>query len=492
MLKKAVVCVLIAATAAMAWENLDPVPKPLENGEHITYGYGTNEIWGIFPVYADDATYAATYGPLDGANPGWTLLQDPDGFADWMTQTSITFQWQEDGVLFVLGNEDDDPILYFYSLHDNDWDYDDDIPFSVNSGACIAYQPNAICSYLYPVPGWIYCLPGGSTDFWRYSIPSSLPEDPVNGIYPGQGVTIADQTPLFQWGSTMTTSYRLQVSTDPNFSTTVIDVTESGPQHQVTTALANATYHWRFATWTGATWSWSSAHNFILDGGWTQLQWSVPHPVGNGAALAYIDDGQGHDSIIAFLGGGNHYFYEYSIDDPGWTPKASTNWVQNAGTSLATAVPTGHYPWAVFGGEGTSDYPYYFNPFLDPPTWVADVGDGNQFPEPIGSNASATLAPGYMYLAVGNNKHFYRLDPPTLDGGMSALGVRPVNPQAHVVTRYDAVEVEYQLPASGYVRATLHDAVGRQVGVFDAGEQKPGIHRLSWNQDCEGRKLRTR
>lgn len=51
------------------------------------------------------------------------------------------------------------------------------------------------------------------------------------------------------------------------------------------------------------------------------------------------------------------------------------------------------------------------------------------------------------------------------------------------------VEVEYQLPVSGKVRATLHDAVGRQVAEFDAGEQTPGVHRLTWNQDCEGRRL---
>jgi hypothetical protein len=38
-------------------------------------------------------------------------------------------------------------------------------------------------------------------------------------------------------------------------------------------------------------------------------------------------------------------------------------------------------------------------------------------------------------------------------------------------------------------RATLHDALGRQVGVLDAGVQQPGLHRLSWNRDSEGRKL---
>jgi hypothetical protein len=49
--------------------------------------------------------------------------------------------------------------------------------------------------------------------------------------------------------------------------------------------------------------------------------------------------------------------------------------------------------------------------------------------------------------------------------------------------------VEYQLPAATRVRATVHDAVGRQLGVLDAGSQQPGTHRLSWNQARGGRKF---
>jgi hypothetical protein len=35
----------------------------------------------------------------------------------------------------------------------------------------------------------------------------------------------------------------------------------------------------------------------------------------------------------------------------------------------------------------------------------------------------------------------------------------------------------------------VHDAVGRQIGFLDAGEQESGIHRLSWGRDAEGRRL---
>ena len=63
------------------------------------------------------------------------------------------------------------------------------------------------------------------------------------------------------------------------------------------------------------------------------------------------------------------------------------------------------------------------------------------------------------------------------------------NAEAHVVIGYNGIEVEYQLPAAARVRATLHDAVGRQASVLDIGVQEPGTHRLSWNQDGEGRRL---
>jgi hypothetical protein len=101
-----------------------------------------------------------------------------------------------------------------------------------------------------------------------------------------------------------------------------------------------------------------------------------------------------------------------------------------------------------------------------------------------------------MYLIVVEDdqgyprNNFYRVDPPSglMDGGQSGAKSTGIA-QTQVVTRFDAVEVEYQLPTSAHVRATLHDALGRQVGVLDAGEQQAGVHRLIWNTDGEGRKL---
>ena len=126
-------------------------------------------------------------------NPYWHV-QDPDGFACNMTEISITFEWIE-GELFVIGNEDGDPVMYVYDVSEDDWN-SDDLDFNLNDGACIAYQPNGnYNTQMNPVPGWIYCLTAGSRDFWRYAIPTSQPNVALDGIYPGSGAVIADQTP---------------------------------------------------------------------------------------------------------------------------------------------------------------------------------------------------------------------------------------------------------------------------------------------------------
>jgi len=78
---------------------------------------------------------------------------------------------------------------------------------------------------------------------------------------------------------------------------------------------------------------------------------------------------------------------------------------------------------------------------------------------------------------------------PHKGGGSQAGDTRAGSVRAQVIATNDDIEVEYQLPVAAHVRATLHDAVGRQVGVLDAGEQAPGMHRMHWDRDAEGRKL---
>jgi hypothetical protein len=121
----------------------------------------------------------------------------------------------------------------------------------------------------------------------------------------------------------------------------------------------------------------------------------------------------------------------------------------------------------------------------------------SRFPTRLGAGASIVYGTNKnLYLIVGSDgsgnprNNFYWLQPPGLvmDGSQNSVSRDEIS-RAHIISRYDDVQVEYQLPASAHVRATLHDAIGRQVASLDAGEQPRGAHRLSWDRDGEGRKL---
>jgi len=95
-----------------------------------------------------------------------------------------------------------------------------------------------------------------------------------------------------------------------------------------------------------------------------------------------------------------------------------------------------------------------------------------------------------MYLTTGSGHRFYGVDISRFPGGQQAARVVPGGrAKAQAIMVRDGVVVEYQLPAAAYVRTSLHDALGRRVGTFDAGKQTAGAHRLAWHGGQDGRKL---
>ncbi len=506
MLKKAVVCMLLAAAAAMAWLPLQDVQAPAQvnTGAKLTWGNGL--VWGLFPTRDSGETYVEYYQPDLGR---WNPNMEEIG--EYLIHTGLTFQWQwmERPVLFVIGEDtsggqgNEVSTLYWYDLYTDQWDYeeiDPDTGFVLDNGTCIAFAPNPGWDVdSFPVPGWIYCLPGGDTSFWRYSIAAESSDISQYGYYPCPNAIIADQTPPFQWSPyAQPTQYRIQVSTDQYFMSCVIDTVVSIPAFEPTTKLANSTYYWRAAAWVSGAWSWCSPHNFDLQGGWEQRK-GITGSVGTGAAMAYDGDVLGYEAILALRGGGHKDFYAYNIITNQWDTLEDAPVNVHVGTSLSTHDPTGEWaahPVAAFGGSDTSDCPYHYHPDGDPDYWVPfDTTDTSldwcsHFPEDLGSDASMIQGASHMcYLVVGE-ENFYRLEPPpeSKDGGLAGV-VRSGKVDAHSVSCLDGIEVEYQLPAAARVRAVLHDAVGRRVGMLAAGEQKAGVHRLSWNRDQEGRKL---
>jgi len=543
MLKKLIVIcgLLLAATAAMAdppepwpWILLDSTPFPVGYDAHIVCGDG--RIWGMFNS-GDTETFVYDYYPLstDTSIPPDTGEWHPNEwdeapFGTALTFTGMTFDWQHNTLWVIGGDTTDttyggpDGTLWQYDPSDGWWEFDieddtsaepRDFEFFLDSGACITYAPNLAYSAMNQVYGYIYCLPGNSTESWRFSIEPDADIVP-SGIFPPDSSTIADKTPLFQWtGGAI--QYRLQVSTDPLFSlgSCVIDEIVSGTEYQTPGKLDNAQYYWRTGTPFGQDWTWASALSFTVDGEWTELDHISEH-VYAGAAMAYY---AGHPSlqipprVYALTGGndpGTDFFtiglgrtdnWDRLEDDP--APKPA--W---PGTSL-TSSPTGDVGWclvAVFGGSIDSvDQQYGFEPGDEGRGWFRYSNEVvDPLPQYIGPGGTVVLGPSpWTYLVPGAKLYpyeptydFYAIDPkykkPKKDkdeGGSQAGDVLAGSRRAQVIASHDGIEIEYQLPAAACVRATVHDAVGRRLGVLDVGSQQPGTHRLSWDQDHGGRKL---
>jgi len=490
-------CIIVAVATAQAWDELNPVPLPVTvgTGSAITFGsYGNGEIWGIFPNEDDDCTYFEYY---DLNSQDWVY---PDQDLDYLENTAITYQWTEDGAVYVIGNDDGDPdwpMLYCYIPQDESWDEEDIDDFSLGAGASLAFRPNPNYNIqLYPVPGFLYCLAGNGQEFWRYWLPSTLAPVALDGIYPGQSAVIADKTPWFDWPGS-TGYHQLQVATSQSFASPTIDVYVFPSEYQVTSALANGTYFWRTRDLNGSG-AWSTVHSFTLDGGWTQLA-DISMEVSYGASLAYEKDYySGKECLLALVGGEHQYYYVYFVEGDSWheftTPKA-----QGVGSAIVTheaasETPPGRSgPWAIFA-QGSDSLWYHYYPSGG---WgrfdAADV-----FPLPLGPGASLaySIESGipYLYLTVGEDgngprNNFYRLELPTARGGGQAGPARSASLPARSLSGSRGITVEYQLSAPARVSVTVFDAVGRRVGVLDAGEQQPGTHQLSWSSDGEGRKL---
>ncbi len=538
--KLTVICgLLLAASAAMAelpwsWMPLDSTPLPVGEGAHITYGVNPGDsgaIWGMFPDEDSNRTFVYYYSPLPGEgdtnepNIGdWHSL--PNGNSRWfgwsMAYTGMTYQWGR--APYVIGadtsNEELPPQgwLDWYSFESDTWlryDIDEEEEFVLGEGACIAYAPNPGYSSSNQVAGYIYCLPGDGSEFWRYSIePESYTK--VAGIFPPDGSTIPDQTPKFQWVPSSGGQYRLQVSTDDLFSNIVIDeVVFFAPEYQVTEELANVTYYWHVGTPNGGGWLWGATHSFTEEGGFDKLT-NISEGVAKGAAMAYSGGLWDDDPSIIVLNGylsanENRYFHRWSINGEQWSDLSFTDPApmdEMAGTSLTTGDPVsgqaGWYAAAAFGGSSSVDHPYGYQPAL---------GDGDRwweypdtafdaFPRSLGPGATFVMGPSpWCYLTTGApyvggdpTKYFYAIDPERKkrkkdNGGSQAGEVLAGSQRARAIALDNGVEVVYQLPGAAHVRATLHDAVGRQVGLLDCGLQQPGTHRLSWSQVRGGRGL---
>jgi hypothetical protein len=520
MLKKAVVCIMLVAASAMAWLRLKDVPHEadVDSGTHLVWGDG--RVWGVFPSDNPSMTYLFTY---DASQDPWD--PEPDS-CHWdtlavmsaarLSPCNITFQPGEKPTLWGIGRAGTNPGLSFlkHYLEDIDqWVEDTITQFALGEGAGIAFAPNLLFDSLtYPVPGNLYCLVGGESNmFWRYPVAvAGLPDPAFYGyLYPDTGANTADQTPTFRWDPTGSMLNRIQVSTSPTFMSNVIDTVVASCEYESAIELTDTTYYWRTAAWIGGQWVWCAAANywFALEGGWYPCTSLDTFPL-RGAEIAY-DAGSFPDEepgILAIHGRYKNRFSRYIIKDRYWQTNAwdTTPHPVREGSSITTsALVEGAFPYhidAAFYDQKEDEYPYIFDPDTFPDyQWQEFILDSidpdwdTGFPDDLEVGSSMIIgADSFSYLITGHANRFYRVEPADFAGrggkARVTLGERE-RAKAHVIAFHEGIEVEYQLPAAARVRAVLHDAVGRRVGMLDAGEQKAGVHRLSWNRDPEGRKL---
>ncbi len=336
--------------------------------------------------------------------------------------------------LWVVGADTEDPdygpdgtlwrydtIFGWDDFEINDDTSDEDFEFFLDSGACITYAPNLGYSAVNQVDGYIYCLPGLSKESWRFSIEPDADIVP-SGIFPPNGSTIADKTPLFQWTGGAAV-YRLQVSIDPSFSmgSCVIDEIVSGTEYQTPGKLANTLYYWRTGTpGGGGNWNFADPLSFTEDGEWKKLD-KIDEKVYAGAAMAYY---AGHPvyqdakpRVYAATGGndpGNGFFSIALHKDSNWVeepvlPDQRCAW---PGTSL-TSSPTGGVGWclvAVFGGsQQYTGQQYGYEPGGQGRGWFR-YSDSvvDPLPQYIGPGGTCVLGPSpWTYLVTGAKMYPY-------------------------------------------------------------------------------------
>jgi len=473
------------------WEELEPVPDDFKVGAGAAITYGDGKIWGLFPTPDSEETYIAYYVLTQGR---WYLPDSPCVATEILENTAITWQWLEGGVLFIAGIEGDDyDMLYWHVQSSGAWNEVEIEDFNLGPGASIAYRPNPDLAPLYPIPGWLYCLAGGSREFWRYTIPTALEDQTVDGIHPGEGAVIADKTPNFIWPEVSGASqYRLLVAGNVNFGACQVDIYTAATSYQATSALGNGDHYWKVGAWSDlGGWTWSDVHSFELQAGWTRLA-DIPTTVNDGGALVYAKRPEFGERLYAFVGGDTTCFYRYGISAGSWQADLSSG-RQRTGSALATHS-TDIRIYALLGEHSERHWHYRVTyPF----GWRSGV---SLLPDSLGPGASLAFDPvgRCLYLIVGEDSNgnprndFYRIAAPGdydedgEGGGGQARSSRPTAGWARLVPAAGTVTVEYSLDAPAEVKATVTDAAGRVVATLCAGRQPRGAHRVTWNAEVAG------
>lgn len=199
---------------------------------------------------------------------------------------------------------------------------------------------------------------GNYTTPWSFTTIVAPPAAPFL-VAPPNNATGVSRTPTLDWNDVPTaTSYRVQVSTNPNFTTTVVNmVTGSTSSYTVPYGVLNynTLYYWRVnATNAGGTGQWSSVWNFT-----TQIQ--AP----SAPTLIAPPNGSTGQSLTPILDwtdvtGANSYRVQISTSSLFNTTVLDVNNVTQSELNVPSGVLTGNtqYYWRVAGINSGGQGPY--------------------------------------------------------------------------------------------------------------------------------------
>ena len=229
---------------------------------------------------------------------------------------------------------------------------------------------------------------GGSpwSNVWNFTTTLQAP----NLISPANNSTGVTLTPTFNWGSvTGATSYNLQVSTQTNFSSTVINQTTSSTSYLPTTPLSTGTqYYWRVkASSSSSSGPWSDTWNFMTT---TIVAPTLISPANNATGVSLTP---------TFSWGSVTGATSYNIQVSTQTSFSTT--IINQTTSSTSYIPTSplsngtYYYWRVNASNSTITSPWssawnFFTLNLVAPTLIS----------PTNNSTGVSLTPTFSWGTV--------------------------------------------------------------------------------------------
>jgi subtilisin family serine protease len=202
-------------------------------------------------------------------------------------------------------------------------------------------------------PDKISSVPSGTANLLLYSVfsttPVTIPAAPALSA-PSNGATGVSTTPNLSWNTSAgATSYTVQVSTDPNFSSAAVNATTTSNTYSATGLSGNTTYYWRVSAQNSAgTSAWSQVWSFT-----TLNAVSLTAPILLSPANAATNIPTSTTLSWQAVGGAASYEVQISTRS-NFSRNTSTANTSNTSASLSGLARNTNYYWRVRAVAGST------------------------------------------------------------------------------------------------------------------------------------------